>query len=350
MYRRLNLPLQALVTGLTYLLGLGILLLCAQAGVRAAANRVPIADPAPAGVRRVIYPNEWGVGRPAGLIYTAKLGQFFVVDKRRPQQEEKATLVAITPYDVLQDYKQVSFAINDAINVAYDDAAGRFLALNQKRGELIQISLDEAGRPQAGTVERASIVALGLLNPQGLAVDPVGRRLFILDSGAQQVVSLDLTTPFPYSNAGVNTVPLAPLGVQNWRGLALHPTSRQIFVAAPAQQMLYALGQDGALVKSYTLADLALNDPQSFVFAPSADLTDAPETWHLFIADSYLPGSTAADVDPAALTQHLYLPWLRPKALTRSPAHRRGEQWSRPPRKNIWGRLSKSPLIGLKPK
>ncbi|MCE7984818.1 MAG: hypothetical protein DYG89_26905, partial [Caldilinea sp. CFX5] len=165
----------------------------------------------------------------------------------------------------MQDYKQLTFAIDDAINVAYDDEAGRFLALNQKRGELIQITLDTEGRPQAGAVERASLATLGLRNAQGLAVDTVGRRLFILDSAAQQVVSLDLTTPFPYSSAGISTLSLTALGVQNWRGLALHPASRQLFVAVPEQQMLYALNQDGALVKSYTLADLALSDPQSFV-------------------------------------------------------------------------------------
>ncbi|MCE7984817.1 MAG: hypothetical protein DYG89_26900 [Caldilinea sp. CFX5] len=75
MFYRLTVPIQGLIANLTCLFVLSSFLLTAQAGVLAAPQHEPTEEPAPTGVRRVIYPNEWGVARPAGLTYSAKLDQ-----------------------------------------------------------------------------------------------------------------------------------------------------------------------------------------------------------------------------------------------------------------------------------
>jgi hypothetical protein len=129
-------------------------------------------------------------------------------------------------------------------------------------------------------------------------VDPAGRHLFILDSGTSQVVSVNLNDEFALDSK----IDLAHLGAPNLRGIAVHPVSHHLFVMNPHEEILYELTQSGQLVNRYILTDLELIDPRGLAFAPSADLTDAPETIHLYIADSNLP-----DAEPASSAK---MPWM----------------------------------------
>jgi hypothetical protein len=118
-----------------------------------------------------------------------------------------------------------------------------------------------------------------------MAVDLAGRRLFILDSKASQVVSANLDDEFKL----ISRIDLGHLGDPILRGIAVHPVSHNLFVVSPPEEILYELTQSGQFVNSYDLADLELIDPRGLAFAPSADLTDAPDTIHLYMTDSNLP-------------------------------------------------------------
>jgi hypothetical protein len=144
--------------------------------------------------------------------------------------------------------------------------------------------LDEDGRLALDALH-FDVADLGLQDAEGMAVDPAGRRLFILDSGTSQVVSVNLEGKF----ALVSKINLEALAAPNLRGIAVHPVSHNLFVVSPSAEFLYELTQSGHLVNSYDISDLSLVDPRGLAFAPSADLTDAPDTIHLYMADSNLP-------------------------------------------------------------
>jgi hypothetical protein len=235
---------------------------------------------------RTLYPSEWNVPYPAGLAYSIELDRLYLLDRgsREPLQRTGSTLVILTPYEDMVATVHLTFTVDDAMNVTYDDATDVVLLLNNKRAEIARVAFgkDEFLDPN---VAEFSVDELGLKNAEGMAVDLANRRLFVLDSGTSQVVSAELDNDFQL----ISKVDLSHLGASNLRGIAVHPLSYNLFVVSPHEELLYELIQSGQLVNTYDLADLDLVDPRGLVFAPSADLTDAPSTIHLYMTDSNLP-------------------------------------------------------------
>lgn len=249
---------------------------------------------------RPIYPSEWGVPHPTGLAYAREQGQLFLLDKSNAlPSHTSATLVIITPYEDLVDTVPLAFPVDDAINITFDDRSQRLFLLNNQLAELAQVQVDQYGNLDPATLVRFDITALGLRNAQGLAVDVAQRRLFILDSGALQVVSVALDES-GLNRAAASRIDLAPLGVTGLRGLAIHPVTHHLYLVSQATQQLYALTGSGKLVAAYGLADLTLTGSDGLLFAPSADLTDPSDTFHLFIANSTLAASGPLSADTPA--------------------------------------------------
>jgi hypothetical protein len=121
--------------------------------------------------------------------------------------------------------------------------------------------------------------------------DPSSRQLYILDRKARQVIIADMDQGF----ALLNKVDLMNIQRGNLRGLAVHPTTHNLFVGVPAMALLDEFTPEGELVQRYDLSTLQIVDQRGLAFAPSADLTDAPEIIHLYIADSNLGASAGAD-------------------------------------------------------
>ena len=269
------------VTGLLWLL---IALLPLLTGGRLAAQ--PQADHKTVTEVRELYPSEWGIPFPSGLSYALKRGHLALVGKNHSGQPKMdgSVVAIITPYEDHVATAELSFATDNAINIAYDDALDQLLLLNSETAEVARVSVDAEGIPDADTLSRADIAGLGLNDANGMDVDTDGRRLYILDSGASQIVSASLDDEFEL----IEKVNLSHLDVGELRGLAVHPQSHNLFVIGPREQMLYELTHSGQTVNTYDLSALALVDPQGLSFGPSADLTDDPETIHLFLADSNL--------------------------------------------------------------
>jgi hypothetical protein len=244
-------------------------------------------DPRKAEEVRTIYPSEWGVPYPAGLSYSLDRDHLALLAKRSPDQStvDGSTIVVITPYEDLVGTASLAFVADNAINIAYDDANDHLLLLNNEQAELAQVALGEDGLPDPDTLARFDMAYLGLENATGMDVDLAGRRLFILDSGASEIVSADLDNGFDL----ISKIDLSYLDATNLRGLAVHPLSHNLFVVSPSAEILYELTPSGQLLNTYNLAGLDLIDLRGLAFGPSADLTDAPDTIHLFMADSNLP-------------------------------------------------------------
>lgn len=291
-------------------LAIGVVFLHISQSTMAAAD-----TPLPTGVRRSLYPNEWGVGRPAGVAYSTRFDYLFLLDKIRPNSDI-VTIVTITPYETLVDRIQLDFAAGSAINIAFDEQGQRLLLLDRRLTALAAITVDTQGRLNPATLRMVDLGGLRLRNIQGMAVDPRGQRLLLLDKVARQIVSLPLTPSLDIALDAVTWLDLTRLGTAALQGLAVHPATGHLFVGAPAQQLLYAVTQTGQVVNTYTTAALVLNDPQGFVFVPSADLTDDPTTFHLLVADSYLVDAQSAEMDPGAsldeqfLVNRNYLPFI----------------------------------------
>lgn len=279
---------------------------------------------------RTIYPSEWDVPYPAGLAYAMEPAHLFLLDKGSAASlpHARATAVIITPYEDLVATVPLAFAVDDAINMAYDDAAGRLLLLNNQQAELVQVALGEDGTQL--DIARFDIAHLGLEDAEGMAVAPASRQLFILDGGASQIIVADIDHKFDL----VAKIDLAHLRASTLRGIAVHPITHHLFVMSPPQEQLCELTPSGQLIGTYDLAALELTEPQGLAFGLSADLTDAPDTVHLFVADSSLPSRGATNIGQGAATNPLNLHLLAQlsKALLSSRVH------SAPP-ENVLGRI-----------
>lgn len=242
---------------------------------------------------RTIYPSEWEVPYPVGLAYATGSDQLFLIDLGTGDAAERTstTVVLITPYEDWVASVQLPFVLDDAINMTLDNAGNRLLLLSESR--LASFTLGGDGVPSA-TPAYTDSSHLHIQSAGGLAVDPTGTRLFVLDSAASLVISADLKDNL----AELTKVDLSFLEAGPLRGIAVHPITHNLFIVSPTQQTLYELTQAGKLVRAVDLSDLALIGPGGLVFGPSADLTDPAETLHLFMVDSNVPDMSATDTRP----------------------------------------------------
>jgi hypothetical protein len=143
---------------------------------------------------------------------------------------------------------------------------------------------------------RSAIRALGIKDPQGITFDPADGRLFVLDAGKAQIVSVapHPTLGFDANEAirsnKVQRMPLEKLGAGTFRGIAFNPGNGHLYISQPDQKKIYELTQTGELVSTSDLASLEIDTVTAMTFAPSGDNTDDPNTNSLYLLES---GKTA---------------------------------------------------------
>ncbi len=254
-------------------------LIPAQLGVSAQTS------PAPIRIVRSLSTNEYGASAPKGLAFSADANTFFVLD-------ENGNITFITMGEDHAGFRNLPEVKPDPLNVAFDKKSGSLFTLNRGKSELVKIKADGRGLPTASALPtRYASNAYGLKNPQGIAFDPGTGRLFILDAGNSQIVSVvpHATLGFDANEAvksnKVQKISLKKLGTGVFKGLAYNPSNRHLYVAEPAQKNLYELTQTGTVVSTFDLASLGINNPSAMTFAPSVDNTDDPNIYDLFILD-----------------------------------------------------------------
>lgn len=232
---------------------------------------------------RRLYPSEWGVDYVEGVTYATALNHLYLINKSQATPLA-TTIVTITPYEQGIGQVETPFPVDDAINLTFDNQGRRLLLLNNARQEIGQISLGSDQQLDGSTLVQSSIAAWRIEQIAGLAIDARGETLYLLDSEAEKIIRVSLIGG-DFANGVVSKMNIAHLG-SRLRGLALHPQSGHLYVGDWRNQRLLELTPTGQLIQAHSLWALSLAAPGGFVFARSADMTDAPETVHLFLSNS----------------------------------------------------------------
>ena len=241
---------------------------------------------APLWVVRSLYTSEYGVSAPKGLAFSPAANTFLILDG-------SANIALVTMAEDNAGSRVISEVQADPMNVAFDKKSGSLFVFSRGRSELAKIQADGKGLPNASALPtRFAVNAFGISDPQGIAFDPGTGRLFILDAGNAQIVSVTphATLGFDANEAirsnKIQRISLKKLGIGSSKGIAYNPGNGHLYVSEPGQKKLYELTQSGSLVSSFDLAALGISNPSAMVFAPSADNTDDPNIYDLFILDA----------------------------------------------------------------
>ena len=267
------------------------------------------ADPGGLYIRlvRTIETSQIGLLHPAGLAYSPGAGEFIALQDSPPSP---ADLIVMTPFEDLVTSLPVNVNMNKATSMAFDAHFGRLLLLEPGRNRLTAVNADATGRldPSPQAIARFGIQEYGLVDPQGIAVDPETGQLCIADPAAQQIVCVqpdgegDLDGKKARDEERIGQVSL-PAEIVDPTGLALSPSNGHFYLVSAAEQRAYQLTRAGQMVAFFDLSPFGLADPQGLVFAPSADSTDPPSTVHLYLADTGLAQASAQVAESAAAAQ-----------------------------------------------
>ena len=240
---------------------------------------------APLRIVRSLSMKEYGANTPKGLAFSPDANTFFVL-------EESGNLALVTMYEDNAGALMLSDIQADPLNAAFDKKSGSLFVLDRGKSELVKVKADQKGVPNANSSrERFAIHGFGIKDAQGITFDVESGRLFVLDAGDSQIISIT-----PHASLGfdaneaiksnkVEKITLKKLGLGMLKGLAYNPSNGHLYVAEPVQKKLYELTQDGTLVSTFDLASLGINNPSAMTFAPSVDNTDNPNIYDLFLLD-----------------------------------------------------------------
>ena len=257
------------------------------------------------------------VPHPAGLAFSPQANMFFVLPGRGATQAaaDGDTLAMVTPLADPAGSLNLPLTLAAPINMTFDNRANRLLLLDAAANQLIEIRAGLTGELDPATPARFDVRPFDLQHPQGMTMDPVSGRLFILDSAADRILRIAPGSDLSFDGLSalrdgrISQVDLRPLGLAGLRGLAFNPTNNHLYVFSKADQTLYELTEAGQIVAIRDLAPYHLRDPQALVFAPSGDLTDDPAQLSLYLADSGLTtgGPTPGQLVELSLTEPLVM-------------------------------------------
>lgn len=180
--------------------------------------------------------------------------------------------------------------ISDPVNIAFDTATFgakgfgiyRLFLLDARLGELIAVKGGVRNAMQQDKFDRFDAREFNIADPQGMSLDPVSGRLYILDASGPNILALD-PQPGRIYTAAKRTVISLPTELGKLRGLALNPADRHLYIAHPESRKLYKFTLNGALVATLEAAGQPFETPQGMIFAPSLDTTDPSSVFHLFV-------------------------------------------------------------------
>jgi hypothetical protein len=160
----------------------------------------------------------------------------------------KARMFAMSPSGHFATSSPVSAPMGAPINVASDVHRGRLLWIETVSGELVATRAtagDRAAPPSSKEVVRYRAGPLDLQDPQGLVVDPDTGHVYILDSGALQIVCVEpdaegnLGSASALAEGRVSRINLERYGVRDARGLALNPSNGHLYLIGAASERLH---------------------------------------------------------------------------------------------------------------
>ena len=232
---------------------------------------------------RSLESDKTGLLNPAGLAFSSRANALQVLEK---QTSSITDLVKLTPFADRAGSARLEAAIQDPINVAFDNRVGRLLILNSSAKQLLEVREDASGDLDPSTLTLHNVKHFALQDPQGMAFDAARGILYILDAAGPRFVAVELGPDESFEGAAISIIDFSSSGLGAVRGLAFEPGTGTLHVMVPSVQKLYELTLSGEVVAERDLAEFGLKDPQGMVFAPSGDQTDDPLQENLFLADS----------------------------------------------------------------
>jgi len=270
---------------------------------------------------RSIHTDEFGVSHPMGVVISDDV--LFVAGAGSAGESSESTLTGITVLEDPTGQVPLDAEATDLINLVFDEDSHEVLFFRRRTEEFVRARpLNRARRRGDFSVRsKTNAQRLGLKNPQGMALDQDNRRLFILDSTARQLVSLEA---FRQGQGRAETglcrrFSLKHLDQTDLRGLAFNPRNGHLYVISPSEQELYVLDSSGNLLQDWVLSSLGLREPQGMALAASGDPTDDPAAMSLYVADS--GGKTLGSIVEIAIETSLpglplVMPIVAPQEVT----------------------------------
>jgi hypothetical protein len=249
---------------------------------------------------RIIETPLPGLPNPAGVAFSRRANTFIVLQHIEPREPPDrpgppdADVILITHREKPAGSRRIAAAITDPINMVFDDKAHRLLFYDADPRQIIEVRAGRSGLPDRGALTRIPAPHYGIGDAQGMAVDPMTGRLFILDSERPKIVVVEPDAEGGLREATASAVRLRPFGSGELRGIAFDPTNGHFHVLGPATQRLYEITDTGLIVANRDLSGCDLRDPQGMVFAPSGDLTDDPSEMSLYIVEAGTIGTVSS--------------------------------------------------------
>jgi hypothetical protein len=249
---------------------------------------------------RTIEFEQHGISNPAGLAFSARTGDFFVVGgvdlgQRPPNSFDILSLNQIGDQKGLS---RISAAVEDPINMTYDGHRERLLIYQHQANIIIEVKADSKGELDPGRVIRHDVSHFEIVHPQGMSVDPHSGTLYILDAAGPRIVIIEADQGGVFSNAIVSEMNLEINGLNSGRGLAFDASTGYLYLISLGEQELYQVNLEGLVLAEYDLSKFGLVEPQGMVFAPSGDRTDDPSEMNLYLADSGYSGLDVVEAGP----------------------------------------------------
>jgi VCBS repeat-containing protein len=269
------------------MVGLGLVLILSSVWISVSSAQDPVAH---IRVARVLKTSKLGIQNPAGLAFSMSEEMFHVVQSRGMSQPPPTVsdIIMVTARSDQMGSTRIPAAIDDPINMAFDNSCNCLLILQPNANGLMQVSAGRDGRLIPSTLTHFDARLFGLQNPQGMAIDPANGDLFILDSTAAGLVRVARAPDGSFDENGISRVDLRHLGSVGLRGLAIDPTNGHLHVLDSTHQVLYEITPAGQVLAERDLSPFDLIDPRGIVFAPSGDQTDNATRMSLYVADSGL--------------------------------------------------------------
>jgi hypothetical protein len=254
------------------------------------------AQDAPGFIRnvRILELDRVGIQNPVGLAFSQNANAFHVLETHKPSQPPfgQTDINLITAVEKNKGSARISASITDPINAAFDNQYNRLLIYQPNSDKLIIVDANADGSLNPGSLTRFDASEFSLQDPQGMAVNPANGDLFILDSAVPQILHIEPEVNGSYEGSVIHQIGLQQIGSNNMRGLAFDPVTANLHLFNPGEGNLYEITTGGQVVGYRDLSPFNIENPQAMVFAPSADQTDDPAVYNLYLADS---GSPALD-------------------------------------------------------
>ncbi|HIK33558.1 MAG TPA: hypothetical protein IGS31_19730 [Oscillatoriales cyanobacterium M4454_W2019_049] len=219
-----------------------------------------------------------------GLAFSASRRTFFTIAPSfsNPGTQEILSIPSLEDRSSIA----VEFSLNlgNPTHLTFDPIGNRLLVVDRATNLTLEVRPQPNGSFGTPRPITATPQLFGVQNLQGIAVDPVAGDLYFLDATRRQILRLQPNGVLGFSRPIVSPIPLPPeLGTP--QSLAFDPQTGNLQVLDSSELQLYELGKTGEVITIRDLSDLDLSDPQSIVFAPSADATDDPTNLSLYVID-----------------------------------------------------------------